>query len=145
MTVSYRPTQDQDPQEPGSQQNKGTGAGPHDDMVQQPAAPGSPPRVAEPNRRRVFANPLATPQSGTRFSGQENNGQNPPVSNQNQPVEQLPTVALPTPPPLTSNRAQTIEQLRAAALSAPPASPYPNMSANNRQQWSEQAHRSALH
>ncbi len=119
MTVTYRPTEDQDPQEPGSQHNAGagTGAGP-DDGKDQP--PGSTPRLSEPIRRKVVVKPPVTPPSGTSFSGQESHGQNSPASNQKQALEQLPIGALPNPAPLSSNRAQTIEQLRAAALSAPP-------------------------
>ncbi|MGH2493628.1 MAG: ArnT family glycosyltransferase [Ktedonobacteraceae bacterium] len=122
MTVSYRPTQDQDPQESGSQQ--GQGARPHNKADSQFAPPGSPQPAVEPNRRKVFIKPPVTPPAGTRFFNQESNGQNPPASNQQQAVEQLPTSALPAPPPLSSNRAQTIEQLRAAAMAAgnrPPA------------------------
>ena len=60
MTVSYRPTQDQDPQEPGSQHNAGAGTGgPSDGMDQQP---GSTPRLSEPIRRKVVMKPPATPE-----------------------------------------------------------------------------------
>jgi len=115
MTVIYRPTQDQDPQEPGSQHN--AGAGPYDGRDQQP---GSTPRLSEPIRRKVVINPSTM---------------------QKQLVEQLPTGALPSPAPLTSNRAQTIEQLRAAALSTPPIPP--GVPVSNRQSSVEQTRRPA--
>ncbi len=136
MTVTYRPTQDQDPQEPGSQHNAGTG--PYDGIDQQP---GSTPRLSEPIRRKVVVKPPATPPSGTRFSGQESHEQNSTASYQKQALEQLPTSALPTPAPLTSNRAQTIEQLRAAALYAPHGVPVPDVSASNWQPGVEQMRR----
>ncbi len=143
MTANYRPTQDQDPQEPESQHNAGTGAGvgPYDGKDQ---PPGSTPRLSEPIRRKVVVKPPSTPPSGTSFSGQESHGQNPSASNQKQAFEQLPTAALPQPAPLTSNRAQTIEQLRAAALSAPPGpsgTHTPGVSESNRQPGGEQARR----
>src|SRR5579859_5564177 len=118
MTVSYRPTQDQDPQEPGAQHNGGTAP---TDGVEQPATT---PHLSEPTRRRVFVRPPATPSP-------------------TQGVEQLPTSALPSAPgPLTSNRAQTIEQLRAAALAKPPnmpGAPVSGAPVSNRQQGVEQA------
>src|SRR5260370_5509593 len=136
MTLTYRPTQEQDPQEPGSQHNHG--AGPRDGMDQQTAPPGSPPRIAEPIRRRVVVRPPVTPPSGDRFFSQGNNGQNLSANNQKQAIEQLPTGALPAPSSLSSNRAQTIEQLRTAALSVPPAP------ASNRQQAVEPPRASVL-
>jgi len=87
MTVSYRPTQDQDPQEPGAQHNGG--AAPSDGMEQ----PATTPHLSEPIRRKVVVRPPATPPPGTRFSGQESQGQQP-SSLPNQGVEQLPTAAL---------------------------------------------------
>src|ERR1700719_1535750 len=141
MTVSYRPTQDQDPQEPGSQHD--LGAGPHNGIDQQP---GSTPRLSEPIRRKVVIKPPATPPSVRWFSSQESHGQNSSTM-QEQVVEQLPTGALPAPAPLTSNRAQTIEQLRAAALSTPPnppGVPAPGVPASNRQLGVEQTHRPAV-
>src|ERR1700680_2735979 len=143
MTVTYRPTQDQDPQEPGSQHNAGagTGAGPYDGEDQPTCAT---PRLSEPIRRKVVVKPPSTPPSGTSFSGQESHGQNPSASNQKQALEQLPTGALPNHAPLTSNRAQTIEQLRAAALSAPPSPsgvPVPDVSGSNWQPGGEQTRR----
>src|SRR6266851_1125263 len=95
MTLTYRPTQEQDPQEPGSQHNPG--AGPRDGMDQQTAPPASPPRIAEPIRRRVVVRPPVTPPSGDRFFSQEDNGQNLSANNQKQAIEQLPTGALPAP------------------------------------------------
>ncbi|HEY6539537.1 MAG TPA: phospholipid carrier-dependent glycosyltransferase, partial [Ktedonobacteraceae bacterium] len=136
MTVSYRPTQDQDPQEPEAQHNGGTA--PSDGMEQ----PATTPHLPEPIRRKVVVRPPATPSPGTRFSGQESQGQQP-SSLQKQEMEQLPTGALPpTPGPLTSNRAQTIEQLRATALAKPPNPPgatAPGTPAGNRQPGFEQA------
>ncbi len=123
MTVTYRPTQDEDPQEPESQHN--AGAGPSDGMESDATL-----RLSEPIRRKVVIKPPATPTAGTRFPDPESSGQNPSTM-QKQVVEQLPTGALPNLAPLSSNRAQTIEQLRAAALSAPPA---PGGRASNWQQ-----------
>jgi 4-amino-4-deoxy-L-arabinose transferase-like glycosyltransferase len=131
MTVTDRPTQDQDPQEPGAQHNRGTA--PTDGMEQ----PATTPRLSEPIRRKVVIRPPATPPPGTRFfSGQESQGQQLSLAQQ-QGVEQLPTGALPpAPAPLASNRAQTIEQLRAAALAKPPnppGAPVPGAPASSRQ------------
>src|SRR5712692_4201937 len=114
MTLTYRPTQEQDPQEPGSQHNPG--AGPRDGMDQQTAPPGSPPRIAEPIRRRVVVRPPVTPLSGDRFFSQENNGQNLSANNQKQAIEQLRTAALSAPPAPASNRQQAVEPPRASAL-----------------------------
>src|SRR5579859_1043680 len=105
MTVSHRPTQDQDPQERGSQHNGG--AAPTDGIEQ----PATTPRLSEPIWHKVVVRPTTTPPPGMRFSGQESQGQQQ-SSLQKQEMEQLPTSALPSmPTPLTSNRAQTIEQL----------------------------------
>jgi len=143
MTVSYKTTQDQDPQEPGSQH--GLGVGPRDGMDQWSAPAGSLPRVVDPIHRKVVVKPPVTPPSGTRFFNQVSDGQNPSASDQKQAIEQLPTGALPTPSPLISNRAQTIEQLRATTLSATPwPSIAPNGPASNRQQMVEQMQTVAL-
>ena len=97
MTVSYRQTEDQDPQE--------SGAG------QQGSPAGSPPQVIEGIRRRVVVHPPVTPSPGTArpASDHGNNGQNGFLANslpatngglpgrRQQTFDQTPTRALPTP------------------------------------------------
>jgi hypothetical protein len=99
MTATYRPTQDQDPQGPGQQQDR--------------REPSATPRLPESIQRRVVVRSPAALPPGVRFSGQESQGQNPSTM-QRQVVEQFPTAALPLSPPLARTRTQAIEQLRTA-------------------------------
>jgi len=121
MTVTYnRSTQDQDPQESGSQHTLAGAL--HGGTNQQPGQAGSLPTFADPARRNV-ANPPVTPLPGARFFGLEHSGQKGPVNKQvpisnGQPLnsgqggmEQFPTREQPA-----NYRRQELEQLHTAAL-----------------------------